>query len=126
LVVGGFNTLVGYGTFAVLNYELTDVIPYAYMVASVLSSVFAITVAFVGYKYVVFRTKGNLLREYLRTYVVYGMSTLVGLALLPLFVFLLGHVIARPRAVPYVAQALATVIVVAGSFMGHKKYSFRS
>ncbi len=126
LVVGGLNTLFGYSTFAGLNYLLTGRVPYAYMVASVLSSVVSISFAFVGYKFFVFRTKGNFLREYLRTYVVYGSSTLVGLALLPGLVFALGFLIHRPLLVPYVAQAIAMVVVVIGSFLGHKKFSFRA
>lgn len=125
LVVGGLNTVFGYGTFAVLNYFLTGHVPYAYMAASALSSVVSISFAFVGYKFFVFKTKGNFLREYLRTYAVYGSSMLVGLALLPALVFALGFVIHRANVVPYVAQAITMVIVVFGSFFGHKKFSFR-
>jgi putative flippase GtrA len=126
VVVGGLNTLFGYGSFAALNYWLTGRIPYPYMVANLLANIAAITFAFIGYKYFVFRTKGNLLREYLRTYLVYGSSTLFGLALLPALVFALGFVIHRPSVVPYVAQAIGTVLVVTTSFFGHKKYSFRA
>jgi len=126
LVVGGLNTLFGYGLFAALNYWLTGRIPYPYMIANVLANVVAISFAFVGYKYFVFRTKGNLLREYLRTYLVYGTSMLLGLALLPVLVFALGFLIHRPNLVPYVAQGIGTLLVVTTSFFGHKKYSFRA
>jgi len=126
LVVGGLNTAFGYGSFAVLNYLLTGHIPYPYMVANVLANVVSITFAFVGYKYFVFKTKGNVLREYLRTYVVYGTSMLVGLALLPMLVFALGPVVHPASLVPYVAQAICTVLVVFVSFFGHKKFSFRA
>ena len=126
LVVGGLNTLFGYSSFAVLNYLLTGHMPYAYMAASALGSVVSISFAFVGYKFFVFKTKGNLLREYLRTYVVYGTSTLVSLAVLPALVFALGFVIHRANLVPYVAQAITLLIVVFGSFFGHKKFSFQT
>lgn len=126
LMVGGFNTLFGYSLFAALNYWLTGHIPYPYMVANVLANILAITFSFIGYKYFVFKTKGNLLREYLRTYLVYGSSTLLGLALLPMLMFALGYVIHQPSIVPYVAQGIGTVFVVTASFFGHKKYSFRA
>ena len=126
LLVGGFNTAIGYGSFAGLNYLLTDRIPYPYMVANVGASVFAITVAFLGYKLFVFRTRGNYVREYLRTYVVYGGSTLLSLALLPVFVAVLGALIANQVLVPYLAQAITMPIAVLSSFYGHKRYSFRA
>jgi putative flippase GtrA len=125
LIVGGWNTAFGYGVFAALTYLFTGVIPYPYMVANAVASVLSITVAFLGYKLFVFKTKGNYLREYLRTWVVYGASTLSGLALLPVMVMLVGLVIKNAAIVPYVAQAVLTPIVVASSFLGHKKYSFR-
>jgi len=126
LVVGGLNTIFGYGLFAALNYWLTGRISYPYMIANVLANILAISFSFIGYKYFVFKTKGNLLREYLRTYLVYGSSTLFGLALLPVLVFALGFVIHRPSVVPYVAQGIGTLLVVTASFFGHKKYSFRA
>jgi putative flippase GtrA len=126
LVVGGANTVIGYAAFAALNYLLTDQVPYAYMFANVGASVFAITIAFLGYKFFVFRTKGNYLREYLRTYVVYGASTLLSLALLPMLVALVGLVMENKVLVPYVAQAFTVPLVVLTSFFGHKKYSFRT
>jgi putative flippase GtrA len=96
------------------------------MFANVIASVASTTVAFVGYKYFVFRTTGNFWREYLRTYVVYGSSMLLGLVLLPTLVFALGFVIGRASLVPYIAQAICTLLVVFGSYFGHKKFSFRA
>lgn len=126
LFVGGFNTAFGYSCFAVLNFVLADRVPYAYMVANIGSNIVAITVAFLLYKWFVFRTKGNYLREYLRTYVVYGSSALLGLALLPVLVAVVGMYIKNERIVPYVAQAIVIPLVVIISFVGHKRFSFRA
>jgi len=126
LVVGGWNTLFGYGVFAGLTWALTGRVPYAYMVAAVLSSIIAITMAYVGYKAFVFKTRGNYLREYLRFYVVYGASTLLSLALLPVFVFIVTPLLPQPVYAPYVAQALVMPIVVLSSFFGHQRFSFRT
>jgi len=102
LIVGVWNTLFGYGLFALFTYLLTGIVPFAYMLASVLSNVIAITAAYLGYKWFVFKTKGNYLREYLRCYLVYGAAFLITLALLPVLVFLLDRVVA-PRTAPYIA-----------------------
>jgi putative flippase GtrA len=126
LVVGGLNTAVGFGSFATFNYLLTGSVPYPYMVAGVLSNVVSITVAFIGYKFFVFRSKGNILHEYLRTFVVYGSLGALGLVLLPILVFLLGRIMSNAVLVPYVAQAVAMLVVICSSFFGHKKYSFRA
>lgn len=125
VVVGGWNTAFGYGVFALLNYWLTGHIAYPYMVANAISTVTAITVAYFGHKFIVFRTKGNYLREYLRFYMVYGAAALLGFVLLPLFVLLCGLFIFPAKYVPYVAQALVIPVIVLFSFLGHKRFSFR-
>lgn len=125
LLVGGWNTAFGYGAFAALNYLLTGVFPYPYMFANVLANIVSITVAYFGYKVFVFKTKGNYLREYLRTYLVYGASCLVSLAMLPVCVALVRLVVHNPVLAPYIAQAMVVPVIVAMSYFGHKKFSFR-
>lgn len=126
LIVGGCNTVFGYGVFAGLTYLLSGRIPAAYMAASVIGWVASITFAYLGYKLFVFRTKGNYLREYLRCFAVYGASALINLALLPVLVTALGFLLARREYAPYVAGALLTCGTVVFSFFGHQKFSFRT
>lgn len=126
LIVGGWNTAFGYGVFSGLNYVLTGVIPYPYMVANVLANMISISVAYFGYKFFVFKTKGNYLREYLRTYLVYGASCLASLGLLPIFVVLVRLAYPNPVLAPYIAQAVILPVIVVMSYFGHKKYSFRT
>ena len=124
LLVGVWNTLFGYGLYALLTYLLTPLIPYAYMAAGLLGTVVCITVSFLGYKLLVFRTRGNFLKEYLRCYVVYGTSTLVNLVLLPVLVAVLNLYV-EPRVYsPYIAGAILTVGTVVASFIGHQQYTF--
>ncbi len=125
LLVGGWNTLFGYSLFAFLTYVLTGVIPFAYMTASILSNIIAITVGYIGYKLFVFRTTGNYLREYLRFYVVYGASAALNLVLLPFLVAGLNLITAEKVYAPYIAGALLTVVTVLVSFFGHRNFSFR-
>jgi putative flippase GtrA len=125
IVVGGFNTVFGYGVFALLNWAFRGLGSYSYMYAAVLANVIAISVAFLGYKWFVFRTKGNYLIEWIRCFGVYGGSALIGLAGLPILVPILCHVLHRPEQAPYIAGALVTVVTVLSSFFGHKNFSFR-
>ncbi|MDO8682985.1 MAG: GtrA family protein [Armatimonadota bacterium] len=124
LIVGAWNTLFGYGVYALFTWILTDKIPYAYMAASVIGTVVSITNAYVGYKLFVFKTKGNYLREYLRFYVVYGAAALVNLSLLPIAVYLFGHIVSKYSA-PYVAGASLMSLTIVFSFFGHRNFSFK-
>jgi putative flippase GtrA len=124
LLVGGFNTVFGYGLFALLNWLLTRV-PYGYLLATLFSNLIAITVAFLGYKWFVFRTKGNYLREWVRCVGVYGTSMAIGLVGMAILVPILRRHMARPQAASYVAAALLLAVTVCFSFFGHRTISFR-
>ncbi len=115
LMVGGWNTVFGYGSFLVLYYLLNSWVNY--VLIALLSSVFGITNAYICYKKFVFKTKGNYLREYLRFYVVYAGAIGLNLLLLPICVEVF-HII------PPIAQGMLIFISVAFSYFGHKHYSF--
>lgn len=125
LVVGVWNTGFGYGTYAALTALLTPKIPHAYIVASLLSSLLNITVAFLGYKWFVFRTKGNYLKEWLRCVTVYSSSLVLGLLLLPVIVETLRRTTGNDRWAPYLGGALLMGGSVIFSFFGHRKFTFR-
>jgi putative flippase GtrA len=126
LVVGGWNTLFGYACFSVLTALLDRVLKHGYIIASVLASLINITVTFFGYKWFVFKTRGNYLREWLRVVGVYSTSILIGAALLPVLVFFIHHISHWDRAAPYVAGALLTMCSMMYSFLAHKQFSFRA
>jgi putative flippase GtrA len=86
LLVGAWNTAFGYVTYAALTWVLSRHLAYGYLYAAVFSNFIAISVAFLGYKWFVFKTHGNYLREWLRCFVVYGAAALPGLLLLPVVV----------------------------------------
>jgi putative flippase GtrA len=116
LIIGGWNTVFGYGVFAGLYFWLSGSVHYLLILS--LSYIINITNAYVGYKLFVFRTKGNILREYFRFYLVYGVSFVVNLASLPFLLEIL-------HLNMYVAQALITIITVIGSYVLHKNFSFK-
>lgn len=124
LAVGLFNTAFGYGTYAGLTALLTPHIRFAYVVASIVANFWAITFSFLNYKWFVFRTRGNYLREWSRCIVVYGGTALLGTALLPLVVFVLRHATPADRSAPYIAFPLLTGTSTLAGFLGHRNFSF--
>jgi putative flippase GtrA len=112
---GAWNTLFGYAAFAALVALFSPRVHYVWL--GVAGNVLAITNAFVVHKLFVFKTKGNGVREYLRYYVVYGGTAVVGLALLAVFASGLGLNL-------YLAQAVALAVQAAISFVGHRRFSF--
>jgi len=125
LIVGVWNTLFGYSVYALLTALLTPRLRFAYLYASVFSNLIAITVAYFGYKFFVFKTKGNYLVEWFRCILVYGSGILPGLVILPLLVEALHYCFNLGRSAPYIAGALWTGLTVIYSFLGHKHFSFR-
>jgi putative flippase GtrA len=127
LLVGIWNTGFGYATFVGFTILLSRRFPrYGYIPAGLLSGIVNISVAFLGYKWFIFKTRGNYLREWIRCMTVYGSSMLLGLVLLPTAVFLVRHLTPIQAKAPYVAAALLTGFNVIYNFLGNKKFSFRA
>lgn len=126
LIVGIWNTAFGYSTFALFTAVLEQYLPASYLAASLLSSILNITVSFIGYKWFVFKTKGNYLKEWMRCLIVYSGGIFLGLALLPPSVFIVAYLTENPRTAPYIAGAFLMGVQVILSFLGHKKFSFKS
>lgn len=137
LCVGAFNTLFGYTTFAVINFLLhRRGVPVSYIFAYAISNVINITVAFFGYKFFVFQTRGNYLSEWLKAMAVYWSGFLPGILLLPIAVRVLNLILpaqvallhysfGRKDAAPYIANAALLCFGVIYSFLGHKHVTFR-
>ncbi len=126
IIVGVWNTAFGYSTFAGLYYFLHHRnIPAAYVYAQIVSNFFNISVAFLGYKWFVFKTKGNYLKEWLKAMAVYGSAFLPSLLLLPVLVKALEYGLHLKESAPYIANALLLGFGVIYSFIGHKNVTFR-
>lgn len=115
LMVGGWNTLFGLAMYTVMVHFLWPMIHY--MAISLICAVLGITNAYICYKFFVFQTKGNVLREYLRCYVVYGFSWVTRLVPLYCLVDLLDmH--------PAWANMWVTLLGIIISYFGHKFFTF--
>ena len=114
LVIGGWNTLFGYSVWALLQAVLGDRLHY--LVIVLIAWPVAVLNAYLGYRYVVFRSHGPILRELPRFSLVYLVTLIVTLALLPVALSVLPFNI-------YIVQALLTVVVIGASYLSHRYYS---
>lgn len=125
LAVGVWNTLFGYGTYALFTALLMRRFRFGYIYAAVFSNLISITVSYLGYKIFVFRTHGNYLREWVRCLMVYGAGMLPGLVLLPIVVEGLHYGFHLRGSAPYIGGALVMGLTVIASFFGHRHFTFR-
>jgi len=124
LAVGACNTIFGYGCFALFTMLLTPLLAYGYVLASLFANLVAITFAFFGYKWFVFKTQGNYLKEWVRCVGVYAGSMFLSAAALPLLVPIIQHQSGNAHRAPYIAGAIVLVFSVVFSFLGHRHISF--
>ena len=116
LLVGGWNTVFGMAVYAGLYRWLGEHVHY--LVLLVPANILAVTNAYVCYKLFVFKTRGNILREYCRCYAVYGGIMLAAALLMFVLVDWLGM---PPAAANCVCVALTTVV----SYLAHRGFSFK-
>lgn len=116
LIVGAWNTAFGYLAFIVLYLLLYRVLHY--LLIMVIAHFIAVCNAFVGHKYVVFRSGENVAGEFFRFNLSYGGTIVFGLIGMPIMVELL-------HLHPIAAQGILIVITVVLSYVLHKNISFR-
>jgi putative flippase GtrA len=159
--VGVFNTLFGYINFALILALLNTAVPIRFLyltvvLASILSVPLNISVAYLSYKFFVFRTKGNYLGEWFKCFAVYGTGMIPGLVVVSaltrflqllihghaasLHIFLnvvelhlsgrplafLQHIATGKAMAGYIAGALLMGTTTIYGFVGHKTFTFRS
>lgn len=115
LLAGGWNTLFGYSISTSFYYLFSKYVHI--IVLLVIANILAISMAFLTYKLFVFKTKGNWWREYIRSYLVYGGTALMGIAVLWYMVDF--------AAIPFwIAQGAVIIATVILSYIGHARFTF--
>lgn len=116
LVVGGWNTLFTYVSFSALYYLL-----HGQLFSSVilfLSYALSSINGFLGFRYVVFKSKGHPVVEYLKFQLVWIPLLAINLVALPLM-------LAYTSLNAYVVQALFAVSFLVIGYLGNKYFTFR-
>ena len=115
LITGVWNTLFGLLVYTLLYTWLHKHVHY--LVLMIPANILAITNAYIGYKLFVFKTRGHIIREYLRFYVVYGVS--IGMNFLIMFIMVDGLGVH-----PLISQFVGVGITTVCSYIGHRHFSF--
>ena len=115
LVVGGWNTLVGYFVFAALVLLLSDTLHYTLLL--LIAHVITVLQAFTAHRLLVFRVRGHLFRDLFRFWSVYAWGMAVNIAVLPILVDFLGFKV-------LVAQALLLGPTVVVTYVLNSRFAF--
>ena len=113
LFVGGLNTLVGYGVYALLVYLGVN-----YLIANTVSTVVGVIHSYLWNRFFTFKSKNKALKEITKFVSVYIVSYLIGM--FTLFIFK-----DKLNISPYIAGLINLVITTLISYFGHKYISFR-
>ncbi len=123
LMVGGINTVVGFGVFVVCSETVGHMVDQRFgkiagsLVTVGVSHVLSVLFAYVMHRRFVFRVHGHVLRDLMRFWSVYLAGLGVNAVALPLLVEL-GMQRIPAQAVIIAASALL-------SYFGHRHFSFR-
>ena len=115
LVVGAWNTAFGYGIWALLQFLLGERLHY--LAILLIAWPIAVLNAYFGYRGLVFRSRGPMLRELPRFSLVYVATLALNVILLPIALQVLPFNI-------YATQAVLTVVTIVGSYLAHRSFSF--
>ena len=118
LIAGGLNTLVGLSFYPLLLWAV-PILRVHYMIALGISQIVCLCFAYVTYKFGVFRTRGNVAREFSTFASFYLINYLANWIALPLMVEAGGvH--------PIIGQSVFTLTIIVGSYFWHSKLTFRA
>ena len=117
LIIGLINTIFGY-FIGILNFILFYKLVGIFFL-SLLNNIVSITFSFLTYKYFVFKTKNKFfLSEYLKSYIVYGISFIVG----TFFLWLTLEVL---KLDIFIAQFITISLTVVFSYIGNNYFTFK-
>lgn len=112
LFVGGINTAVGYGTFALCIF-----CGLHYVIAQLVSTIIGVTNSYFWNKYFTFRKRSKSLNEVVKFITVYAVSYIINLGLLYIL-------IDRLEMSEYLAGTIGLIVTTLISYIGHNKFSF--
>jgi putative flippase GtrA len=118
LIAGMINTAVGLAVYPIL-YLVFEPVGMGYIQVLVIAQVVCISFSFVSNKYFVFKTKGNLRKEYLKFFAFHGFYFALNLVCLPILVEAF-------KINPIVSQTGFAIAVIVTSYFWHNSVTFKS
>ncbi|HEY4381155.1 MAG TPA: GtrA family protein [Acidobacteriaceae bacterium] len=130
LMVGGFNTAFSIALAYVFIFPVEYFFPRLHRaaittIANYAALPIAITVAFLAYKWFVFRTHGNYFKEWLKVFAVYGVSLPFPAVVIPIATGLFLFLHFTPRLSSLLALIANSCVIACYSYFAHKKFSFK-
>lgn len=123
LLVGGVNTVIGFGLFIVLDLTIGKVVDekvnlvVGSLVVLAIAHVIGVLIAFVLYRKFVFKVSGHVWSDLARFESVYLVSLAINAVALPILVQVgLNRIL---------AQGMIVVVTTVVSYVGHRYFSFR-
>lgn len=117
LIAGAANTAFGVALYPALLWS-TPFLATHYLIALGIAQAGSLCFAFATHKFGVFRTRGNLAREFGRFASFYLVNYAANWAALPLLVEFAG-------VPPVFAQLAFTAVLIVGSWFWHSRVTFR-
>ena len=117
LIAGGVNTLVGLSVYPLL-YLWLEPLGLGYIQILLMAQVICITFSYISNKYFVFKTKGNVHKEYVKFFLFYGFYLALNLLCLPFLVEKMG-------ITPIISQTLFSVAIIVSSYFWHNFFTFK-
>lgn len=115
LLIGGLNTVLGYSICVVVYLILGNRLHV--ILIGILCNVLVISFNFFTYKFFVFKTQGNWLREYFCCYIIYGLSSCLSIIGVWVLVDIIGVSF-------YAAVACTMFIAIVFSWFGHSRFTY--
>lgn len=117
LIAGGINTAVGLSTYPIV-YILLKPFGIGYIKALFLASIISVSFSFFTSKYYVFKTKGNIKKEYTKFFMFYSFYLALNVICLPFMVEVL-------KLTPIIAQTLFSIAIIITSYFWHNFITFK-
>ena len=117
VIAGGLNTVVGFAAYPVLLWS-SGWFRQHYLLALLVVQVSCVLFAFTTYKVGVFRSRGNLIGDFVRFTSYYATILGVNWAVLPFFVEVVG-------VKPIVTQTVFNLLVVVFGYFWHSNVTFK-
>lgn len=114
--IGFINTILGYWISIIIFYIFYERL--GIIGVGLMANILNISITYINYKFFLFKTKGNFLREYFKSFINYGLAGLLSTFLLWFFFDVINLNI-------YLSNILIIPITFMFSYMGNKFFVFK-
>lgn len=117
LLAGAVNTTVGLAIYPAL-YLMLHPNGLGYIEILIIAQIICVTFSFASNKYFVFKSKGDLKKEYIKFFSFHGLYFLINLIALPALVKWI-------KLNPMIAQTIFSILIIVTSYFWHNSVTFK-